>query len=115
MSRANARLPPAALMMADDSLGSIASYIHGPCIVVNNPCTRKVNGSFRLTAMTLTWARLVEIARQRADMSADDLRAAIQDRGVKTQVVTNWVKGGRPIPVARYPLCAAVIGHGLTV
>lgn len=48
-------------------------------------------------------------------MSADELRAAIQERGVKTQVVTNWAKGGRPIPVARYPLCASVIGHGLTV
>jgi hypothetical protein len=65
--------------------------------------------------MALTWAKLVEFAKQRAGMTAEELRAAIQDRGVKTQVVTNWVKGGRPIPVARYPLCASVIGHGLTV
>jgi hypothetical protein len=65
--------------------------------------------------MALTWARLVQIAEQRNGMSAETLRAAIQARGVKTQVLTNWIKGGRPIPVARYPLCASVIGNGLTV
>lgn len=48
-------------------------------------------------------------------MSEEALRAKIQEHGVSTQTVTNWSKGGRPIPVARYPLIASVIGYGLTV
>jgi hypothetical protein len=64
--------------------------------------------------MTLSWSKAVEIAHKRAGMSEAELRRELQSRDVSTQVITNWKKLDRPIPVERYPLFVAVIGHGLT-
>jgi hypothetical protein len=55
------------------------------------------------------WSQAVERARQSRGWNEDEFRQRVMDRDVSSAVVTNW-KGGRPIPPARYPLLAEVVG-----
>lgn len=109
-SLAKALSPPAALMIEAESIFSMdAEHTQAVYGKSNNLCMPTLNETFRVAAVALTWSTVVEFARVNRKESEEEFRAVLMERGVSTATITNW-KGGRPIPVARYPLLSDLLG-----